>query len=117
MYNTKAIEDGLPYLISTINNAIKPLFVSECVVGKGRFEWNRLFIRLNNMDYGAYAFSITEKGDLYDPILNGPILSITFDWINRIGYDLDRQVKRVRHYKTELIERVWHPSNLENLIY
>ena len=52
----------------------------------------------------ALSAEITKEGYIYNPIFFPNMLTILFDWINRIGYDKERQITRTNIFKQELLE-------------
>lgn len=51
----------------------------------------------------ALSADINSKGELYNPVFQPNMLSTLFDWINRLGYDKMRTIKRTEIYKDDLL--------------
>jgi hypothetical protein len=103
---------ALPRLIKRINKSEKPHFVSKVTSGmssRGNFQ---LYITLNHKNQQYYNVEITDKGEIYNTVLNSSVHACIIDWLLHI--DQKRQTERVDKFKMELIENVWNPVNFTN---
>ena len=75
------------------------------IVGKDNI--TIVYVTYNHKQYGSISprFNINEKGEVYDPYFHGKQLSVVFDWLNRVGYDKERQISRTETFKRELIAK------------
>lgn len=64
-----------------------------------------IVIEFNDTNNNKCAFTadISSKGELYNPIFMPNMLSVVFDWINRLGYDKSRIISRTELYKMDIL--------------
>ena len=106
MYSAQNFRKEVPYLAE----ALQPHFPSP-LTGCGAMLCNdgmiTVFVTYLHEKYGSISprVKIDKKGDIYEPLFHGKQLSIVFDWLNRVGYDMERQVSRTESFKRELIAK------------
>jgi hypothetical protein len=106
MYSVKTFSKEMRYLAE----ALQPHFPSP-LTGYGAAICDddkiTLFVTYIHEKYGSISprVKIDKKGDVYEPLFHGKQLSIVFDWLNRVGYDMERQVARTESFKRELIAK------------
>jgi hypothetical protein len=106
MYSIYTFKSELHHLAA----ALQPLF-SEPFTKYGAILNNdssvTIFVSYIHEKYGSISprVRIDKKWDLYEPHFHGKQLSIIFDWLNRIGYEMGRQTMRTEAFKKELIAK------------
>ena len=100
MYSTEILTAEIGHLISKFNIPILRWYIKP--IDNNR---NRLSLVYNDSKYGTIrpSLEITQKGEIYNPVFIPSHLTYIFDWLNRIGYDYNRQYERTQLYKKELI--------------
>ena len=107
------LKNEMPYLI-----ALCEKFLCITIRGYGTIE---RFYENNGKMSGIYISyfdtnncinsikaDISASGEVFNTkSVKKEILTVLYDWLNRIGYDKDRQIERTEHYKKELYERCY----------
>jgi hypothetical protein len=106
MYSIHTFKSELHHLAASL----QPLF-SEPFTKYGAILNNdssiTVFVSYIHEKYGSISprVRIDKKWDLYEPYFHGKQLSVIFDWLNRIGYEMGRQTIRTEVFKKELIAK------------
>lgn len=107
-YSKVNISTALPILIQKINNRTEPYFVSKLSVHDTEYGNTKIYIKLNNTEYGNYTFEINDDGEVYNAIMTPSMMACVFDWLKHI--DQKRTADRIKLFKQELFETCMHPS-------
>jgi hypothetical protein len=106
MYSFSILNKDLRHLASELGPLLPgPLTKYGVIAGKDNMA--TVFMTYIHEKYGPISprVKINEKGEIYEPYFYGKQLSVVFDWLNRVGYDKERQINRTETFKSELISK------------
>jgi hypothetical protein len=110
----------MPHLIELINKRMAPETVVKHYINTispgVNYHLCRIYIKMSNMREGYYRFDINKKGEMWNPLLQPAMMACAFDWLMSFDYNQKRQMERVQKFKSELIEKVWAPSESNFLL-
>ena len=109
MYSAPKLQKELTHLVSALRDHVYGP-ITDCNAVQTKFLGNDatyVYVDFEQHTFGPSRLSamITSKGYVYNPVFMPNQLSIVFDWLNRFGYDKDRQQDRTNRFKQELIEK------------
>jgi hypothetical protein len=106
MYSTSNLLSETNHLVS----ALRPILsgpITGCGAKVSKDNMTIVYVTYIHEKYGSVSprVKINEKGEIFDPYFHSKQLSIVFDWLNRVGYNMERQINRTKIYKRELISK------------
>jgi len=106
MYSTSNLLSEARHLVSVLRPVLAGPITGHGAL-KGENNTTIVYVTYTHEKYGSISprVKINEKGEIFDPYFHGQQLSIVFDWLNRIGYNMERQINRTEIYKRELISK------------